>query len=235
MRDLEVIETVTFPDPRQADEDGLVAIGGNFQPETLLAAYRAGIFPWPSDFMARAWFSPDPRMVLVPECLHLNRSLRKRLRKGELQVSFDAAFNRVIGACAEASRPDDAGTWIVSDLARGFRQLHRQGYAHSVETWRGDELVGGLYGLSIGGMFCGESMFHKTPDASKIALVALVQLALAWDFRFIDCQVYTDHLASLGAEEWPRQVFLDELNLALERPTQRGRWSETAAQALSYV
>lgn len=220
-----LIETGLFPDPRDAaDEYGLVAIGGDFRPSVLLAAYRSGIFPWPSEELPYAWFCPDPRLILRPRSMRINRSLRKSLRRGAYRVTFDRAFERVIEACATAPRPEEAGTWIMPELRQGFEDLHRYGYAHSVEVWSRDSLVGGLYGLSLGGMFCGESMFHTEPNASKAALVALTERLAEWDFRFIDCQVHTEHLASLGAHEMSREAFLEELDRALEVPTRRGSW-----------
>ncbi|MEM1204156.1 MAG: leucyl/phenylalanyl-tRNA--protein transferase [Acidobacteriota bacterium] len=222
---------IVFPNPRHADEYGLVAVGGDFRPQMLIAAYAAGIFPWPTDEFPYAWFSPDPRMILLPSDFHRSRSLRKTLRRGRFRTTFDTAFERVIGHCAEVPRANDGATWIADELRYGFIELHRLGLAHSVEVWRGDDLVGGLYGTSLGAMFGGESMFSLEPDASKIALSALVDLCQAWDLRFIDCQVHSDHLESLGAEEWPRDVFLDELAEALEAPTRLGAW--TGAPELS--
>ena len=213
-----------FPDPRLADADGLVAIGGNYRPEMLLAAYSKGIFPWPNDEFTRIWFSPDPRMVLRPRELHKSRSLERTLRRGELRVSFDQAFGAVIAACSGTQGRQDEGTWIVPELVQSFCELHRQGFAHSVEVWRGDKLVGGLYGLSLGAMFCGESMFHLENDASKVAFVALAEKLAEWDYLFLDCQVHSEHLARLGAREWPRETFLAELEKALERPTRVGNW-----------
>lgn len=224
-----MIDLPIFPDPRDAPEHGLVAIGGDFLPRTLLTAYAQGIFPWPSEGLPRAWFSPDPRMVLVPGELHVSRSLRKVLRRRSFRITFDLAFERVVRACAAAPRPGQPGTWITEEMIAGYTGLHRLGLAHSVETWLDEgeecELVGGLYGISLGGYFSGESMFFHRPDASKAAFVHLVRRLEAWDFDFVDCQVYTDHVARFGATEWPREEFLATLAASLRRPTRSGPWT----------
>ena len=214
-----------FPDPRTDDPDGVVAIGGNFSPEILLAAYSRGIFPWPSEEIKLIWFSPDPRMILRPHEVHISRSLRRTLNRGDLRVSFDEAFDQVIEACSREQGRGETGTWIDPELKQSFGVLHRQGLAHSVEVWRGDTLVGGLYGLSLGAMFCGESMFHTENDASKVAFVCLAQKLAAWDYLFLDCQVHSPHLAALGAREIPREDFLRLLSEALARPTRLGPWA----------
>ena len=214
-----------FPDPRTASPEGVVAVGGNFWPQTLLAAYSRGIFPWPSEDISLIWFSPDPRMILPPSEVHISRSLRRTLNRGDLRVSFDQAFEQVIDACSREQGRGESGTWIEPELRQGFCELHRWGFAHSVEVWRGDTLVGGLYGLSLGAMFCGESMFHTENDASKVAFVALAQKLAAWDYLFLDCQVHSPHLAALGAREIPREEFLRLLDEALQRPTRLGPWS----------
>ncbi len=220
-----MIESYGFPDPRQASDYGLVAVGGSYHPRMLIAAYAAGIFPWPSRELPYSWFSPNPRMVLRPEDLHVSRSLRKTIRKQQFRITRDTRFEQVIRACAAAYRPGQGGTWINEELIQGFLGLHRMGLAHSVESWRGRRLVGGLYGIGLGSVFCGESMFQRQTDASKVAFVHLVEKLREWDFRLVDCQVYTDHLARFGASEWPRDRFLDELEIALEDPTRRGSWS----------
>jgi len=220
---------LAFPDPRWADDYGLVALGGDYRPERLLAAYACGIFPWPSEELPYAWFSPNPRLVLTPDELYVSRSLRKTLRKNRFRVTYDLAFDDVIGHCAAASRPNGGGTWLTRELVRGLCGLHRLGFAHSVESWRGGELVGGLYGISLGTYFCGESMFFAERDASKAAFVHLVERLRGWRFRMIDCQVYTEHLARFGAREWPRDKFLDELELAVREPARRGPWTEDGA------
>lgn len=220
-----ILPAVEFPDPRRAPAHGLVATGGNYHPAILLQAYRQGIFPWPSEEADHAWFSPDPRMVLEPANLQVSRSLRKTMRQGRFRVTFDEAFDRVIAACADAPRPGQGGTWISPELRAGFRALHRQGFAHSVEVWAGEELAGGLYGISLGSVFCGESMFHHRRDASKVAFVRLVRALEAWDFRLLDCQLHTPHLARFGARTWRRERFLDVLDQAVRQPTRRGSWS----------
>ena len=197
-----------FPDVESAlrEPDGLLALGGDLTSERLVNAYSRGIFPWYSAGQPILWWAPDPRTVLFPERLKVSRSLRKTLRKRLFEVSFDRAFDRVIAACA-APRSDGPGTWITSEMVAAYRALHRQGIAHSVEVWRGNELAGGLYGLALGRVFFGESMFSRASDASKVALVRLVGAAMDWGYRLIDCQVYSEHLLSLGAELVPRSEF----------------------------
>ena len=224
-----MISQLAFPDPREADDEGLVAIGGDFCPERLLMAYAMGIFPWPCPGLPHAWFSPNPRMILYPDELRVSRSLRKTLRSGRFRTSFDQAFTEVVESCARVPRLGQSGTWILPELRRGFHELHRLGFAHSVETWQGGELVGGLYGLSLGAMFCGESMFFRVPDASKVAFVALVERLRDWGFHFVDCQVHTDHLESLGAQEISRDVFLELLEEAKMETTRRGAWTGSGA------
>ncbi|HQH51650.1 MAG TPA: leucyl/phenylalanyl-tRNA--protein transferase [Candidatus Hydrogenedentes bacterium] len=213
-----------FPPPHLADEDGLLAVGGDLRPERLLAAYQAGIFPWYSDGQPILWWSPDPRMVLFPDEFHCSRSLWKTLKRGAFEVRFDTAFKKVIAACAAAPRSYGEGTWITGAMKRAYTRLHELGYAHSVECWQEGSLAGGLYGLSLGTCFFGESMFTQVTDASKAALSALVELCRAWDFEFIDCQVPNGHLLRLGAREIPRPEFLERLGRNLEQPTRQGSW-----------
>lgn len=222
-----VRDVARFPEPRDADEYGLVAFGGNFDPDVLLAAYTQGIFPWPSEEFPYAWFSPDPRMVLPIDRFHISKSLKKSLRKQTFSVTFDTAFEQVVAACSQIPRGEQDGTWITTELMTGFIELHQQGFAHSVEAWRDGRLVGGVYGLALGGVFCGESMFFLEPDASKVAFVHLVQKLDAWGFHFVDCQVQTDHLTRFGAHEVTRNGFLDRLDVALKEPTLRGAWTES--------
>lgn len=231
MIDPDLMLRIAFPDPGLADESGLVALGGNFDPEVLLVAYASGIFPWPSEELPYAWFSPDPRMLLRPSEIRISRSLARTLRRARFRVTFDTAFEAVIRECAEVDRAGQGGTWISEELQSSFCELHRQGFAHSVETWLDDRLVGGCYGLALGAMFCGESMFHRESDASKVAFVALARRLEKWNFHFVDCQIHTDHLASLGAEEYPRAEFLRRLRRALGRPTLRGSWAEPESAA----
>lgn len=203
---------IQFPptDTALDDPDGLLAAGGALTPAWLLAAYRRGIFPWYSDDQPILWWSPDPRMVLFPEELKVRRSLAKRLRNGGFSTSLDRAFAAVIEACAE-TRAAHEGTWITAEMRHAYLALHRLGHAHSVEVWREEELVGGLYGVAIGRMFFGESMFSRERDASKIALVALARHLQAAGGGLIDCQMHTAHLASLGARDIARDSFLDYL------------------------
>lgn len=197
-----------FPDVESAlrEPDGLLALGGDLTSRRLINAYSRGIFPWYSAGQPILWWAPDPRTVLFPERLKVSRSLRKTLRKQKFEVSFDRAFDRIIAACAEP-RSNEPGTWITSDMMAAYRDLHRQGIAHSVEVWHGNQLAGGLYGLALGRVFFGESMFSRASDASKVALAGLVGAAMEWGYRLIDCQVYSEHLLSLGAELIPRSEF----------------------------
>lgn len=214
-----------FPDPREAEADGLLAIGGDLSPQRVLTAYALGIFPWPIPAAPLAWFSPDPRMVLEPTEVRVSRSLRRSLRNGGFTVTFDEAFEDVIAGCSEAPRPGQQGTWITPAMIAAYTRLHRLGFAHSVEVRRDGALVGGLYGISLGRMFCGESMFHRVTDASKVAFVTLAAQLDEWDFAFLDCQLHTPHLASLGAHEIPRETFLSRLDDALQAATRRGAWT----------
>ena len=216
---------LVFPRPEQADPDGLLAVGGDLRPERLLLAYASGIFPWYGEDLPILWHSPDPRVVLLPERIHVPRSLRRTLRRGRFRVGLDGAFARVIAGCAEVSRAGERGTWITREMQDAYLRLHELGFAHSVEAWLGEELAGGLYGVSLGGCFFGESMFALRPDASKVAFVTLVRQLERWGFEFVDCQVYTAHLRRFGAVAWPRSRFLAALRLALEKETRRGRWA----------
>jgi leucyl/phenylalanyl-tRNA---protein transferase len=217
-----------FPDPHDAEDSGLLAVGGDLHPKRLLLAYAQGIFPWPhGDEWPLLWFSPDPRMVLVPSHLHVSRSLRKTCNKGLFDIRFDTAFEEVMRACGATDRPDQDGTWVTPEMVAAYGQLHELGFAHSIEAWAAGELVGGLYGLSLGGAFFGESMFAHRRDASKVAFVHLVLQLQAWAFQLIDCQVYTEHLERFGAQAWPRSRFLKALERTLQMPTRRGRWQWT--------
>lgn len=205
------------------DPDGLLALGGDLSPERLLAAYRQGIFPWYSEGQPILWWSPDPRMVLQPNELKISRSLRKTLRKRAFRITLDEDFPAVMEACAEP-RADGLGTWITEDMTLAYRRLHELGYAHSVEAWQDGRLVGGLYGVALGKVFFGESMFTRATDASKVAFVHLVRQLQRWDFVLIDCQVYTGHLASLGAAPIPRRDFSAILLREAGPPDRRGVW-----------
>lgn len=212
-------ESGAFPHPTLAltEPNGLLAIGGNLAPRRLLAAYRLGIFPWYSTGQPVLWWTPNPRAVLFPGELHVPRSLAKRLRRGDYQVTADTAFAAVVDACAEP-RSDQDGTWITGEMQAAYCELYRRGYAHSVESWYDGELVGGLYGVALGGVFFGESMFTRRSDASKVAFVRLVRQLAAWGFGLIDCQMYSHHLARFGAVEIPRARFMALLDRHCERP-----------------
>jgi leucyl/phenylalanyl-tRNA--protein transferase len=213
-----------FPPPSEAEPSGLLAVGGDLSSRRLLAAYRAGIFPWYEDPQPILWFSPDPRWLLLPSELRVSRRLARTLRQAKFEVTLDRAFDRVIRGCASARRAGSAGTWITPAMIEGYLELFERGFAHSAESWQAGELVGGVYGVSLGGAFFGESMFTLRPDASKVALVTLVRRLAGWGFDFVDCQVHTPHLEQLGARAWPRADFLRALAATLARETRRGRW-----------
>ena len=209
-------EPYQFPPLEEATVDGLLAIGGDLSSERLLAAYRKGIFPWYNPGQPILWWSPDPRTVLYPSQLHISRSLRKTLRHRHFHITTDKAFDRVIVECAESKRDGTVtGTWITTDMRSAYLNLYRLGHAHSVEIWQHNRLVGGLYGVAIGGIFFGESMFSVTRDASKVALAGLVSQLLQLEFRLIDCQLPSTHLFSLGAQSIPRMEFVEELQLGI--------------------
>lgn len=207
------------------EPDGLLAIGGCLSQTRLLTAYRHGIFPWYNPGEPILWWSPDPRLVLFPDKLDVSRSLRKTLHKNIFTVTFDQAFNAVIAACA-APRKDTAGTWITTEIDAAYNQLHQAGFAHSVETWLDDELVGGLYGVAIGQVFFGESMFHTRTDASKVAFATLVKQLNSWGYQLIDCQIHTTHLESFGAEEINRDYFIKLLDQYCDAPVQPSAWPD---------
>lgn len=213
-----------FPDPRAAPVDGPLAWGGDLRVDTLIEAYREGIFPWPADQGPVWWWSPDPRAIILPSGLHVSRSLRRTLRRGGFRCTSDRAFADVVAACAH--RPGE-GTWITPDMQLAYRHLHDHGAAHSVEVWRGDELVGGLYGVAIGRLFCGESMFHHARDASKVAMVATMRILERGGFVLFDVQLPTAHLASMGAVEISRDLFLGLLRAHRDTPA---TWDATAAR-----
>ena len=205
-----------LPDPATADRDGLVGFGADLAPETLVAAYRKGMFPWPHEGVPLPWFSPDPRAVIHPSEVVVSRSLRRRLRSAGWTTTVDADFAAVIAACAEQRRHE--GTWITPEMQRAYRRLHRLGWAHSVEVWDGDVLVGGLYGVQVGGVFTGESMFHRADDASKAALVDLGARFAEAGGRLLDAQLPTPHLRMMGAVEVSRATFLSTLAAERDRP-----------------
>ena len=215
---------LVFPPVHLGEPSGLLAVGGDLAPERLLLAYREGIFPWYGENLPILWHSPDPRMVLRADELVIQRSLRKAIRKRPYELRLDTAFGQVIRACGVVPRPDQDGTWITDDLRIAYDRLFALGYAHSVEAWHGDTLVGGLYGVSLGAAFFGESMFATAPDASKIAFVTLVRQLAAWGIDLIDAQVHTEHLERFGATLIPRTDYLAALAEALTRPTRLGPW-----------
>jgi leucyl/phenylalanyl-tRNA--protein transferase len=218
-------EPVAFPSPRFAGKDGLLAIGGDLSEKRLLLAYRMGIFPWFSDDQPILWWSPDPRLVLYPDEIRISKSLKKVIKKKMFHLTMDTAFEEVINACAQVPRADDQGTWIVKDMIDAYCRLHEAGFAHSVEAWYKGKLAGGLYGISLGKSFFGESMFTYMSNASKVAFAALVAYLRELSFDMIDCQVATAHLIRFGAIEISRDRFLDELEHSLDAPTRRGKWS----------
>ena len=218
-------EQLRFPPPDYADPDGLLAVGGDLSPERLLLAYSMGIFPWYGEETPILWWSPHPRLVLFPDELKVSRSLQRVIRKGTFQMTMDSAFPDVIAECAQVRARNREGTWIVPEMSAAYCGLHELGYAHSVETWHQGELVGGLYGVALGHVFYGESMFTKRSDASKVALAHLVHLLRGWHFEMIDCQLTTRHLLSLGAREIPRREFLRLLATAVKAPHQAGSWA----------
>ncbi len=217
-------DELIFPDPELADDDGLLGVGGDLSPARLLLAYGNGIFPWFSKGEPIMWWSPDPRCVLYPERLKVSTSLRQAIRKGGYEVRFDSCFEDVIRHCSTMPRKGQRGTWITGEMQAAYIRLHRLGYAHSTEVYMEGELAGGLYGVSIGRTYSGESMFHLRPEASKIALYHLVERLMDWGFPLIDCQVTNKHLLSLGAEEMPRKAFLGQLRKHVAEPGHDGTW-----------
>lgn len=219
-------QELIFPPPSLAVESGILAIGGDLSVERLLLAYQSGIFPWYSEGEPILWFSPDPRLVLSHEDLNVPKSLKRILKSGKFEVRWDTAFREVIESCAQVGRPGQEDTWITREMVEAYTKLHEIGYAHSVETWLEGRLVGGLYGVSLGSAFFGESMFHLVNDASKVALFHLVERTREWGFHFIDAQVTTGHMLRLGAREIPRKQFLLHLQDALGNPTRQGSWRD---------
>ncbi|MEY3761067.1 MAG: hypothetical protein RIR39_2558 [Pseudomonadota bacterium] len=226
---------LTILDPQQPEQDfpalskalrepdGLLAVGGCLSKPRLLNAYRRGIFPWYNHDEPILWWSPNPRLVLFPDKLIVSRSLRKTLRKNSFSVTYDQAFKEVVAACAEP-RNASSGTWITEDIAQAYNELHKSGYAHSAEAWLDGELVGGLYGVALGCVFFGESMFHTKTDASKVVFASLVEQLKAWGYQLIDCQVHTAHLASFGAENCDRKQFTKLLNQYCDLPVNKAAW-----------
>lgn len=214
-----------FPPIEETDEDGILAVGGDLTTERLVQAYKRGVFPWYSDGLPILWHCPDPRFVLVPEQLHVPKSLRKVMKRGDFSIRLDTDFEGVIDGCAKTKRPGQRGTWITRDMRKAYVKLHTMGIAHSCEAWQGDEMVGGLYGVSLGAAFFGESMFATVDDASKVAFATLVEWMASWGIKLIDCQQETAHLARFGAIPWPRERFVGELEQLMMFTTRVGPWS----------
>lgn len=217
-------DRLVFP-PVHLAEDGLLALGGDLRPERLLLGYTQGIFPWYAENLPILWHSPDPRMVMMTRDLIVQRSLRKAIKRQPYVLTIDRAFRDVLHGCAESPRPGQTGTWLIPEMIEAYTKLHELGFAHSFEAWKDGELVGGLYGVSLGAAFFGESMFARASDASKIAFVASVRQLETWGITLIDCQVHTDHLERFGAYEISRDEYLQRLARALDEPTRRGMWA----------
>jgi leucyl/phenylalanyl-tRNA--protein transferase len=222
----QLVDEIIFPPVELADADGLIAVGGDLTRERLIEAYKEGIFPWYSEGSPILWWSPDPRLVLIPEELKISRSLRQVIKKGIFRVTFDTAFDTVIRNCSTVHKNRDGGTWITDEMIAAYSDLYEAGVAHSVESWLGETLAGGLYGISMGGVFFGESMFNIRTDASKVSFVTLVQQLSKWGYSLIDCQVTTKHLMTFGAREIPRNEFMHRLGNALEYSLPSSKWSD---------
>lgn len=216
---------IEFPPAWLARSDGLLCIGGDLSPTRLLLAYKNGIFPWFSKDEPFLWWSPDPRLVLFPKEINISKSLKKKIKKNRLKITVDRAFKQTIRSCAKPRKRMHEGTWLVDEMIDSYIQLHHMGFAHSIETWRDNQLVGGLYGVCLGRSFFGESMFSFESDASKIALVALANHLRRQDFDLIDCQVTTDHLLSMGAHEISRNSFLDIISKSVKRKNLKNIWN----------
>ena len=217
-------EKISFPPPQFAEPEGLLAVGGDLSQKRLMLAYRMGIFPWFSEGDPILWWSPDPRLVIYPAELIISSRLRRAIKQGIFDITIDTAFDRVIDACAQTRVNNDQGTWILEEMVEAYCRLYKSGYAHSVEAWHDGKLAGGLYGVSLGGCFFGESMFTNVSNASKVALAALCDFLKRLSFDFIDCQVASAHLMGMGAREISRSRFLEELEKSMRRHTLRGKW-----------
>lgn len=215
-----------FPNPALSEPDGLLAVGGDLSIERLLIAYQNGIFPWFSKGDPILWWSPNKRMVIFPEKFHVSRSLKKVLNNNEFDLRADTAFAKVIKKCAAISRKTESGTWITKKMISAYTKLHQSGFAHSIEAWKDGKLVGGIYGISLGKCFFGESMFSETSNASKAALAALCAKLLEWKFILIDCQFKTGHLESLGGIEIPKSEYLSYLTESAKHPVRPCSWTE---------
>jgi len=217
-------DKISFPPPYLASKEGLLAVGGDLSQKRLLLAYRTGIFPWFSDDEPILWWSPDPRLVLYPEEVRVSKTLKKIIKKKMFHVTMDSAFVQVINQCAKIRLQNNQGTWVVKEMIDAYCKLHESGFAHSVEAWYQGELAGGLYGVSLGRCFFGESMFTRVSNASNVVLVKLVEHLNALSFDMIDCQLTTEHLLRFGAREIPRVSFLKQLEESLKAPTKKGKW-----------
>jgi leucyl/phenylalanyl-tRNA--protein transferase len=224
----QLTDKLIFPPPELAEENGLLAIGGDLSPERLLLAYRTGIFPWYSEGEPILWWSPSPRLVIFPDEFRTPKRLSRFLRRETYSITIDHAFRQVITACSSTGERRAKGTWITNEMIDAYCRLHDMGFAHSIECWHGDELVGGLYGIALGGIFFGESMFSSRPDSSKTALVHLMKKLREWDFDLIDCQMRTEHLLQFGAREIPGEEFRKLLNRSMSRPDSEGSWQQYA-------
>lgn len=223
-------DNYNFPPANLANKDGLLAFGGDLSPERLIIAYANGIFPWYSENEPLLWWSLDPRLVIRPGEMRVSKSLRHTLHSGLFESRIDTAFEEVMRHCAQMPREGQDGTWITDEMLEAYIQLHQMGLAHSFETYHEGTLVGGLYGVSLGKLFCGESMFHLMSDASKVAFYQLHQFLVAHDFKLIDCQQETKHLVSLGAYSIDRQDYLDEIHALVKEPTLKGNWGDGTAE-----
>jgi leucyl/phenylalanyl-tRNA--protein transferase len=220
----QLTDDLIFPPPHLASDSGLLAIGGDLSPERLLLAYRMGIFPWFSAGDPILWWSPSPRLILELDGLRISKRLQRTIRQGVFEVTLDNAFSQVITSCAGVPRREEDSTWITPEMIAAYNRMHDLGFAHSVECWHESKLAGGLYGMSMGGIFFGESMFSTISDSSKVALAYLTEQLKKWDFAFIDCQVKNDHLVRLGAIEISREIFQERLAAGIKRPTRQGKW-----------
>lgn len=221
-------EDLVFPHPKYADEDGLLAVGGDLSMQRLLLAYENGIFPWYNAGEPIMWWSPNPRFVLFPTEIAISKSMRKIIRKKTFEIQYDTAFEQVINACSSTPRIGQTGTWLIPEMIEAYIQLHQLGLAHSIETWQDGQLVGGLYGVALGKCFFGESMFSHVSNASKTALIHLAQTLANQNYMLMDCQVHTPHLESMGARHIPRKEFMDYLDRNKENPTLQKSWSHFA-------
>jgi len=217
-------EKLSFP-PVEGAEDGVVAVGGDLSPERLLLAYSKGIFPWFGENDPIIWHSPEERFIMLLDKLHISKSMRRVLNSNKFKINFDTDFTYVIQQCAQVKRKGEDSTWITSEMIEAYEKLHNLGYAHSIEVWQDDRIVGGLYGVSLGKCFFAESMFHTATNASKFAVIKLIELLKQKDFHFLDAQVYTDHVATLGAKEISRETFLKLLQEGLQHESWIGKWS----------